>query len=129
MSMIVPSVSALPGDVLIVEDEFLIAVDLEEALRQLGVSQTRTALTLSAALACIAQRMPDLALIDVKLGEDTSFTVARTLHARGIPFVFVTGYDENVPLNEFSKALRLTKPYTLQDLHEILARAFDRRCP
>ena len=127
MSTVVPSVSGLPRDVLIVEDEFLIAVDLEEALHQLGVSQTRTALTLSAALACIAQRMPDLALIDVKLGEDTSFTAARTLQARGIPFVFVTGYDENAPLGEFSEAPRLTKPYTLQDLHEILARAFDRR--
>lgn len=113
----------LPGDVLIVEDDPIIALDFEETLLGLGVRQVRTTGNVLKALELIADRAPDFALLDVGLVREKSFAIAERLDALKIPFVFVTGYGADVRLPEaFADTLRLPKPCKTQALEAALKR-------
>ena len=102
---------ALPSDVLIVEDDPIIALDFEDTILSLGVKQVRTARSVAKALDLIADRAPDFALLDVSLIRENSFAVAERLGALQIPFVFVTGYGADVGLPPaFACQPRLPKP-------------------
>src|SRR6202048_567582 len=81
-----------PDDVLIVEDDLIIALDFEETIQGFGVKTVRTAGSVVRALDMIADRAPDFALLDVGLVREKSFAVAAQLDALRIPFAFVTGY-------------------------------------
>ena len=85
--------AGIPRDVLIVEDDVIIAIDVEQTIAEFGVTSARTASNVAQALAMIAERTPDFALLDVGLSEDKSFAVANRLAALKIPFAFVTGYS------------------------------------
>jgi CheY-like chemotaxis protein len=112
---------AIPDDILIVEDNFIIALDLEETLRKLGALDIRTASNVATALAAIKERTPRYALLDVNLGVETSFEVATRLVALGVPFAFMTGYGENAPFPpELAQAPRVRKPFTQQSLAAVL---------
>lgn len=76
--------------ILIADDEFLILVCIEEALRGAGADIV-TASTLPAALEGAADETLSAALLDVRLGRQTTETVADALLARDVPFVFYTG--------------------------------------
>ena len=82
----------LPNDVLIVEDDPIIALDFEDTILGFGVKAVRTAGSVAKALKMIADRAPDFALLDVGLVREKSFAVAERLDALKIPYVFVTGY-------------------------------------
>lgn len=81
-----------PEDVLIVEDDPIIAIDFEDRLIGFGVAGVRTAGSVKQAQDAIANRRPDFALLDVELIRETSFPIAEQLIALNVPFVFVTGY-------------------------------------
>jgi CheY-like chemotaxis protein len=101
----------LPDDVLIVEDDPIIALDFEETIRGFGVKTIRTAGSVGRALQMIDKRPPDFALLDVGLVRETSFAIAERLEALGIPFAFVTGYSADVRAPEaFANKPRLPKP-------------------
>ena len=85
----------IPEDVLIVEDDLLIALDFEDMMIGLGAKTVRTAATVAGALEMITDRAPDFALLDVGLIREKSFAIAERLDALEIPFVFVTGYGAN----------------------------------
>lgn len=109
-----------PNDILIVEDDPLIAMDFEDTLLGLGVSAVRTAGTVATALEMIARRAPDFALLDVGLIYEKSFAIAERLAAAKIPFAFVTGYaGHNVPA-VFADRPILAKPYSLEGLQTLL---------
>lgn len=116
-----PSLADLPANVLVVEDDPLIALDASETIRSFGVASVRTTGTVAAALQMIAERAPDFALLDVGLIHEKSFAVAGQLAALGIPFVFVTGYsgDAGIPA-DFARVPRLTKPYLRDALLNVL---------
>jgi CheY-like chemotaxis protein len=115
----------LPAYVLIVEDDPIIALDLEDMVLRLGVKCARTASNVAGALDMIAERAPDLALLDVSLLHENSFAVAERLVALKIPFAFVTGYDgDNVP-KAFADWPRLAKPCSSQALLLMLRRFGD----
>jgi DNA-binding NtrC family response regulator len=76
--------------ILVADDEFLILVCLEEALRDAGADIV-SASTLSAALKGAADETLSAALLDVRLGRQTTETVVDALAARAVPFVFYTG--------------------------------------
>jgi CheY-like chemotaxis protein len=84
--------SPLPDDVLIVEDDAIIALDFEDTIPGFGVKMVRTAASVAKALEMIADRAPDFALLDVGLVHEKSFAIAERLDTLKIPFVFVTGY-------------------------------------
>jgi light-regulated signal transduction histidine kinase (bacteriophytochrome)/CheY-like chemotaxis protein len=111
----------IPGEVLVVEDNLIIALDTEEMLRKMGVKTVRLASGAAEALKLIEQHLPGFTLLDVNLGEETSFDIAERLLARGAPFAFTSGYGEPVAFpDQFSDVLRLRKPYSLNSLRELL---------
>src|ERR1700736_3226044 len=91
-------ISAFPEDVLIVEDDPIIALDFEDTILGFGVKTVRSAASVARALDLIEQRPPDFALLDVGLIREKSFAVAERLEALKIPFAFVTGYGADVRL-------------------------------
>jgi CheY-like chemotaxis protein len=114
---------ALPSDVLIVEDDPIIALDFEDTILGLGVTQVRTAGNVAKALDMIAVRTPDFALLDVSLIREKSFAVAERLEALRIPFAFVTGYGADVRLPAaFAHKPRLPKPCPTDALEALLLR-------
>lgn len=100
-------------DILLVEDEAIIAMDLEMTLEARGYRVLGPCRSLDEARAAIAEARPDLAILDVNLGHDeTSFALAEELHGAGVPVVFLSGYSANTisvpaPLQD---AQRLMKP-------------------
>src|SRR5215475_12412306 len=119
----------LPKDVLIVEDDPIIALDLEDTMVALGVKLTRTAAHVATALDMIADRAPDLALLDVGLLHEDSFAVAERLAALKIPFVFVTGYGADKVPTAFADRPRLAKPCSTEALLLMLRRLGGAECP
>jgi CheY-like chemotaxis protein len=112
---------ALPQDILIVEDNIIIAMDVEESLRQIGVRDVRVAHNVENALSAIGQRLPDCALLDIELAHGTSFAVAALLQQHGIRFAFMSGYDDNATRGtRFRGVTHLRKPFTIQELTSFL---------
>lgn len=108
--------------VLLVENNLIIAMDGEDILRRLG-AEVATAPSVAEAMEILAGRSFDLALLDVNLGDETSFGIADRLAADGVPFVFATGYGEGIAqANSHSDAPVLQKPYTMEGVTDILAR-------
>jgi len=116
-----PRMSALPHDVLIVEDDPIIALDFEDTIVGFGVTTVRTAGSVASALQMIAERAPDFALLDVGLVREKSFAIAERLAALKISFVFVTGYaaEASVPA-AFAGTPRLPKPCSSEALQAAL---------
>jgi CheY-like chemotaxis protein len=113
--------SALRYDILIVEDDPLIALDFEATILGLGAKVVRTAGNVAKALDMIADRAPDFALLDVGLVREKSFAVAERLELLGIPYVFVTGYGADVRLPApFAQRPRLPKPCPTDALEAVL---------
>ena len=88
----------MPDDVLIVEDDPIIALDFEDRILGFGVKTVRTAASVASALDMIADRAPDFALLDIGLVREKSFAIAERLDALKIPYAFVTGYGADVKL-------------------------------
>jgi CheY-like chemotaxis protein len=113
----------VPGDVLIVEDDPIIAIDFEDTVLGFGVKTVRTAGDVLKALEMIADHAPDFALLDVGLVREKSFAIAERLDALKIPFIFVTGYGADVRLPaEFADRPRLPKPCSSEALQTALFR-------
>jgi CheY-like chemotaxis protein len=114
---------ALPNDVLIVEDDPMIALDFEDMILGFGVTTVRTAGNVARALDMIDERAPDFALLDVGLIREMSFAIAERLDALKIPYIFVTGYgaDASVP-KAFADKPRLPKPCSSEALQIALQR-------
>lgn len=111
----------MPNDILIVEDDAIIAIDFEATLLEMGVERVRIAAHGTDALAMIEERTPEFALLDVGLGNETSFDVAARLDELGVPFAFVTGYRADAALaKRFAGRAVLSKPWLREDLEAIL---------
>jgi DNA-binding NtrC family response regulator len=117
----------VPADVLIVEDDPIIALDFEDTILSLGVRSVRCAGSVATALDLIAARVPEFALLDVGLARENSLAVAGQLAALNIPFAFVTGYGaDKVPL-AFADRPRLSKPCSSDALLIVLQRFAPKR--
>ena len=113
--------SVFPDDVLIVEDDAIIALDFEDTILGFGVKTVRTAASVAKALKMIADRAPDFALLDVGLLRERSFAIAERLDGLRIPFVFVTGYGADVRLPAaLARIPRLPKPCSTDALQAML---------
>jgi len=118
----------MPNDVLVVEDDPIIALDFEDTLLGFGVKTVRTAANVAKALELIARRPPEFALLDVSLIREKSFAVAERLDALKIPFAFVTGYGADTVLPPaLSARPRLPKPYSTDALRSLLESACIRK--
>ncbi|KQM98726.1 two-component system sensor histidine kinase/response regulator [Sphingobium sp. Leaf26] len=107
--------------VLLVEDNMIIAMDGEDALRDLGADVV-TAASVGRAHEAIAIQPVDLAVLDFNLGPETSLPIADMLAKRGIPFIFATGYGDGLELPARFEAITLVKkPYSGATLAQALA--------
>jgi len=110
----------LPNDILIVEDDPIIALDFEDMILGFGVTSVRTAANVATALDMIAARAPDFALLDVGLIHEQSFEIAEKLADRDIPFAFATGYGAGRVPAAFADRPRLPKPCSSEALLAVL---------
>lgn len=102
----------LDGDVLITEDNVIIALSAEDAVLQLGARSAYVCSTVAEAQDVLAERDVAFAMLDVKLGNETSAPLAATLAERGIPFAFTTGYGDHNPVTSaHPDAPLIHKPY------------------
>jgi PAS domain S-box-containing protein len=112
--------------VLLVEDEALVALQLQQDLEQYGYRVVGPARSLKHGLLLAAQEHIDAALVDISLGRTTSAPIADQLLERNIPFAFATGYLEVPMLPEHLRTVPLlNKPYIADEVHGMLARLVD----
>lgn len=115
------------GPVLLVEDSLIIAMDAEDILERLGATRVGTAATVAGALAEMATTRPALAVLDFNLGTETSLPVADALREAGIPYVFATGYGEQLALpSEHESARVIQKPYTAANVARVIREVLGR---
>ena len=114
--------------VLVVEDELLVAMEIEMTLAELGCEVVGPVSTLREALAVIGGRELDGALLDVNLHGEHAYPAAEALLARSIPFVFLTGYTGlPLPPAALAEAPRLRKPFSRSELVEAVRLRIGRR--
>ena len=119
------SLAGLRG--LIVEDNMIISLDAEQLMLDNGMAEVFTAASVAEARKIIDAHPVDVALLDVNLGSETSFPLVRNLNEKRIPFVFVTGYGEQIELPEDAKeASAIKKPFATDQLVNAIARAAQR---
>lgn len=112
--------------VLIVEDEFLVAMHLEDLLTEMGHHVVACVAELDKAIQLASQAHIDFAILDINLGGERSFGVAVILRRRKIPFVFATGYGTQGLSDEFRNEPTLQKPYEPKELKRVIAEALAR---
>ena len=107
--------------VLLVEDEAVIALDLASLLTDLGAEVIGPAYSVASALDLLNEGKVDCAVLDINLGGEPVYPVARALETRRIPLVFVTAYYGEKVDSQFQHCPVLQKPVDLQELvHAIL---------
>src|SRR5688572_33077688 len=80
--------------ILIVEDEAIIAFDLQSILEKAGAVVVGPARTIAAARELAATSEITAAILDVQLGDGAAFSIADTLAGRGVPFAFYSGHGD-----------------------------------
>jgi two-component system, chemotaxis family, sensor kinase Cph1 len=113
--------------ILLVEDMLLVALELDKLLRCAGVETIGPATQLEQALALAERERLDGAVLDINLDGKMVFPVAEVLRRRGVPFVFLTGYENMAALpGDFRSERRLIKPVRIEELKTALADALTR---
>jgi DNA-binding NtrC family response regulator len=112
--------------VLVVEDEMMILMIIEDMLAELGCESVTAAATVDQALALIDAQVFDAAMLDMNLNGNKSHPVADALAARGVPFVFSTGYSNLDMIDGYGDRPVLRKPFPYEELVEILTRLLSR---
>lgn len=112
--------------VLVVEDEYLIALEISTQLTDAGYEVVGLASSVEEALALISAPGCDIAFLDINLGSESSAPVAAALKAREIPFVVSSGYRERSLAGDFDGAEVLGKPFRSADLLMACKRCFGR---
>ena len=102
--------------ILIVEDEMLVALNIEDMLIELGHDVAGIASRLDQALALARDGGFDAAMLDVNLAGDRSFPIADLLIERNIPFLFATGYGRDGIEEKYRDRPVLQKPFRVSDL-------------
>jgi DNA-binding response OmpR family regulator len=111
--------------VLVVEDEFLIAMAIEQCLQDQGCEVVGPAPSIEAALDLIDRERPQAALLDVNLDGRLSTPVAERLSALGTPYLLVTGYADLAQADPVLRhAERMAKPFMPAQLIQRMEQLF-----
>lgn len=126
--MSVPSVAQSGRCVLVVEDEYLIAMDLKRWLQAAGYEVLGPVPSAEQALDLIEHRQPDAAVLDINLGYgDNSYPVADRLGLLSVPYLFATGEMKLADTSVYRHRPRLEKPVSeaklVRGLADLLAAA------
>ena len=110
--------------ILVVEDEYLIAMMLRDALEDVGSVVVGPVPSVEKALRTIdTDRNIDAAILDVNLGDAMAYPVAEALITRNIPFVFTSGYEDATLRARYPKIRNCHKPYLFPHMEEALTGA------
>jgi two-component SAPR family response regulator len=109
--------------VLVVEDELLLALEIERVLEEAGAAVIGPVATLHQALERIKAEQIDLALLDINLGGQQVFPAAEALVERKIPAVLTTGYSTHVVPDHLRHLQMINKPFDAAALCQTVARA------
>ena len=108
-------------NVLVVEDEWLIAEDLKTSLEDLGCRVLGPAPSCAAALEIIWREKPDLAYVDTRLGSDTCEAVLEECERQGVSVIISSGHaEQELPAFASGRPL-IAKPYRFADIESSLA--------
>jgi PAS domain S-box-containing protein len=110
------------NQVLVVEDEALVAMALRESLSELGYSVIGPFSRIAEALLALRNARVDAAVLDVNLGGEVVYPLADVLAADQVPFIFVTGYGADEIERRFASVPVLQKPIELDALQSIFGR-------
>lgn len=110
--------------ILVVEDEFLIAMEVEDVLRALGAEVVGPFGRLAPALGAVQKEDIHGAVLDVRLDGETSEEVAAVLVSRGLPVLLTTGYEGEQLPPVLRHLPRLRKPFDERDLRDMLEQAY-----
>jgi DNA-binding response OmpR family regulator len=102
--------------VLIVEDEAMIAMLLEDMLVDLGHCVSGSSSRMSDAEALVSETEADLAILDVNLAGQETYPLAKALASRGVPFIFATGYGTDGIRGNWPRVPVLQKPFQIREL-------------
>ena len=112
--------------VLIIEDEPMIAMDLETIVRDLGHDVTGVAVTREEAVAAVRERRPGLILADIQLADDSSGidAVKDILADHPVPVIFITAFPERLLTGERPEpTFLITKPFQRATVKAAIAQA------
>ncbi len=113
--------------ILVLEDEFLIAMDVEQLCRDYGADDVVIARDLAEIDRHDVAGRFDAAIVDLMLGGNSTLDFATGLRETGLPFVFASGYSDVDEIKTSFPGIRLvTKPYSGEDLIEAVAAACGR---
>lgn len=111
-----------PRCVLLVEDNGLLAMNIQEMLMELGVEEILVGNSVAQSLPFVERGGIDFAILDFDLGQETSAPIANRLKLADVPFIFASGYGDGFVLPpELVGASILKKPYMLSDIEAALA--------
>lgn len=120
-----PAKSSLEIDkgsaVMLVEDESIVAMMMAEALTTLGFKVVGPCTNLGDAMSAAARQPIAAAILDIRLGEELVYPLADDLAARGIPFVFVSGYGLESLNPRYRTTPVLQKPVDVEALRNLFA--------
>lgn len=115
--------------VLVVEDELLLALEIERVLEEAGAAVIGPVATLQQALERIRAEQIDLALLDINLGGQQVFPAAEALVKRQIPAVLTTGYSAHMVPDHLRHLQMINKPFDATALCQTMARALQSNGP
>src|SRR4030095_13766614 len=104
--------------ILVVEDEMLIAMEIEATLETLGCDIVGPVSTLETALQLAREMTLDAAILDITIRGGKSYPVAKELLSRDIPFALASGYGDWALPEAMRDRPRLTKPFTTAELEK-----------
>ena len=107
--------------ILLIEDEPLVAMDLEELIRGAGCRIAATVATVAAAKDAVDAIPCDAALLDANLGGEAVDEIAAALTRKGIPFAFATGHGPEALPAAFREAPVIGKPFDPEQVLAVLA--------
>ena len=102
--------------VLVVEDQYYLATDICDWLRDAGARLVGPAPNARTACELIDAEPFDAAVVDINLGMGPTFTVAQKLAENEVPFLFATGYDQSIIPAEYRDRPRIEKPFKGPDV-------------
>jgi two-component SAPR family response regulator len=110
--------------ILVIEDEFLVAMEVSQMIRNLGGEVVGPVSTVALAENLLADSSVNGAVVDVRLGRETSTGLVEGLRTRGVPVILTTGYAEESLTGGLTQIPRLSKPYSKSSFEEIVKRHF-----
>ena len=109
--------------ILVLEDEPIIGFALEDMLLSVGCPAVLIATRLDEARAILAAQRVDAAILDVNIHGERSYPIADMLEARGLPYIFASGYGDTEHPESQRLVPTVTKPYSIEDIRSALQSA------